>query len=149
MKMSNTREGGFLEISGIPGNVHVNPSNIAYCYRLKSANSTPQKVLVKLSKRKDVYRVLKSNLALKMLTLMESKPPATPIFFNQSLCRYDKKCSKYMKLWLNKVAESFWVSKGSCRIKLLGKSVKVITHIDDLKILFLGNSILEEISGNS
>ena len=90
MKMSNTREGGFVEISGILGNVLVNPSNTEECHRLKSANSVPQKVFVKLSKRKDVYRVLKTNLALKILTLTEPKPPCIPIFFNQSLFKYDK-----------------------------------------------------------
>ena len=129
----------------------VDPSNVEDCHRLKSTNNTPQKVIVKLSKRKDVYRVLKAKSSLKNADLNETGiPPGTPIFVNQSLCRYHKFLwSKCKKLWLNKVVESFWVSKGSCRIRLLDKSVEVITHIDDLKILFPGNLILEENSGNS
>ena len=63
-----------LEISGIPGRIADNaleeavlnlfskckasvvPSNVEDCHRLKSTNNAPQKVIVKLSKRKDVYR---------------------------------------------------------------------------------------------
>ena len=68
--------GGCLEISGIPSsiedsaledtvlklfrkvNVFIGPSNVENGHRLKSNNNAPQKVIMKLSKRKDVYRVL-------------------------------------------------------------------------------------------
>ena len=105
---------------------------------------------MKLSKRKDVYRVLKAKPNLKYVDLTGTGiPPGTPIFVNKSLCRYYTfLLSKYKKHWLNKVVESFWISKGLCQIRLLDTSVKVITHIDDLKITFLGNPILEENSGN-
>ena len=76
-----------LEISGIPGdiagnalegtvldlilkcNAPVNPSNVEDCYRLKSTNNAPQKVIIKLSKRKDVYRVLKAKSIIKNVDL--------------------------------------------------------------------------------
>ena len=45
---------------------------------------------------------------------------------------------------LNKVIESFCVSKGSCRIRLIGNSCKIITYIDDLKNLFPGHAALKE-----
>ena len=65
---------------------------------------------------------------------------------SQSLCRYYKSLwIKCKKLWLSKVVELFWFSKVSCRRSLLDKSVKAITDIDNLKILFPGNPILEEI----
>ena len=76
-----------LEMSGIPGslnenaleetvlnlisiiNVPVDLSNVEDCHRLKSTNNAPYKVIVKLSKRKDVYRVLKANSRLKNVEL--------------------------------------------------------------------------------
>ena len=77
-------------------------------------------------------------------------PPDTPILASKSLCKYYKFLwSKCKKFWLNKVVESFWVSKGSWQIRLLDKSVKVISHFDDLKILFPGNPIMEENLGSS
>ena len=75
---------------------------------------------MKLSERKDVYRMLKAEWRLENIDLNGTGiPPCTPTFVNQSLCRY-------YKLWMN------------------NKSVKVTTHIDYLKILFPGNAILEE-----
>ena len=160
---------GVSEISSIPGSIAdnaleetvlnlfanckapVDSADVEYFHRLKSTNNAPQEVIVKLSKRKDVYRVLKDKPSLKNVHLNGTGiPPGTHIFANQSLCRYHTFLwSKYKKLWLNKVVESFWVSKGMCRIRLFAKSVKVITHFDDLKILFPVNLILEENSGNS
>ena len=125
-------------------------SNVEDYNRLKLTKNVPQEVIMKLSKRKDVYRVLKAKPNLKYVDLTGTGiPPGTPIFVNKSLCRYYTfLLSKYKKHWLNKVVESFWISKGLCQIRLLDTSVKVITHIDDLKITFLGNPILEENSGN-
>ena len=61
----------------------------------------------------------------------------TPLYLSTKVCKYYKfLSSKCKKFWLNKVLESFWVSKSSCRIRLLDKSVKVITHFDNLKVLF-------------
>ena len=87
----------------------VNPSNVEDCHRLKSTNNTLQKVIAKLSKRKDVYRVLKAKSSLKNADLNGTGiPPGTPIFVNQSLCRYHKFLwSKCKKFWLNKVVEPF------------------------------------------
>ena len=158
-----------LEISGIPDSISenaleetllnlfsqckapVDPSNVEDCHLLKSTNNAPQKVIVKLWKQKDGYRVLRAKSSLKNVDLNGTWiPPSTLIFVKQSLYRYYTFLwSKCQILWLSKIVESIWVSKGSCRIRLLDKSVKVITHIDDLKILFPGNPILEENSGNS
>ena len=49
------------------------PSNV--CRRLKLTNSAPQKVIVKLSKRKVVYRVLKAKLILKNTVLTGTRIP--------------------------------------------------------------------------
>ena len=109
-----------LEIPGIPGsivkkkcNAPVDPSHVEDCHHLRSTNNTHQKVIMKLSKRKDVYLVLKAKPGLKNVDLNGTGiPPVTPIFVNQSLCKHYKFLwSKCKKLCLNKVVESFWVSK--------------------------------------
>ena len=116
-----------LKIWGIPGSIADNaleetvldlfskcnapfdPSNVEDCHRLKPTNNAPQKVIMKLAKWKDVCRVLKAKPSLKNVDLNGTViPPSTPIFVNQSLCRYYKFLwSKCKKLWLNKVFESF------------------------------------------
>ena len=98
-----------LEISGIPTsiedsaledtvlklfrkvNVLIDPSNVEDCHRLKSSNSAPQKVIIKLSKRKDVYRILKAKSNFTNANVTENGIPSDiPIFVNQSLCGYYK-----------------------------------------------------------
>ena len=98
-----------LEISGILGSIDDNAleetvlnlfskvmapadtSNVEDCYRLKLTNNATQKVIMKLSKRKDVYQVLKAKPSLKNADLTGTGiPPGTSIFANQNLCRYYK-----------------------------------------------------------
>ena len=121
------------------------------CHHLKSNNNALQKVIIKFSKQEDVYCVLKAKSSFKNIDVTENGiPPNTPIFVNQNLYSYCKflwlKCKKP---WLNKVIESYWVSKGSCRIRLIGNSVKIIPHIEDLKSLFPGYVILDENANSS
>ena len=152
-----------LEISGIPSSnedsalqdpvlklfskvdVLIDPSNVEDCHRLKSSNNAPQKFIIKLSKRKDVYHVLKAKSSFKNADVTKNGiPPNTAIFVNQSLCRYYKFLwSKCKILWLNKIIESFLASKGLCRIRLIDNSVK-LSDIEHLKSLFPGHEILEE-----
>lgn len=73
MNMSSIREGRvwrcqvFLDDDSLEGtllnlfskvNAPVDPLNVEDCHRLKSTNNAPQKVIVKLLKRKDVYLAL-------------------------------------------------------------------------------------------
>ena len=107
MKMSNTQGGNvwgyqaFLsntEDSAPEGtvlklfhkvNVFIDPSNIENCYHLRSDNNAPQKVIIKLSKRKHVYHVLKAKSSFKNADITKNEIPLnTPIFVNQSLCGY-------------------------------------------------------------
>ena len=92
---------------------------------------------MKLSKRKDVYHVLKAKSSFKNADVtVNGIPPNITVFVNQSICSYCKFLwSKYKKLWLNKVIESIWVSEDSYRITLKHDSVKIITHIEHLKCL--------------
>ena len=105
------------DIRGIPGSIAENSleetvlnlfskckasvdlSNVGDCYRLKSTNKAPQKVIVKLLKRKGVYRVLKTKPSLKNVDVNETGiPPDIQKFVNHSLCKYYKflwsKCKK-------------------------------------------------------
>ena len=118
-------------------NALIDPSNIEDCNPLKSSNNAPQKVIMKLSKRKDVYHVLKAKSSFKNADVtVNGIPPNITVFVNQSICSYCKFLwSKYKKLWLNKVIESIWVSEDSYRITLKHDSVKIITHIEHLKCL--------------
>ena len=105
-----------------------------------------------MSKRKDIYSVLKAKSSFKNADVTKKNGISLniSIFVNQSLCSYYKFLwSKCKKLWLNKVVESFWVSKGSCRIRLIDNSVKIITHIEDLKSLFPEHAIVEENASSS
>ena len=139
-----------LDISGIPSsiedgafednvlelfrkvNVLIDPSKVEDCHRLKFNNNAPQKVIMKLSKRKHVYCVLKAKSSFKNAGVTKNGIP--PHICKSFLCSYYKFLrSKCKKLWVNKVIESFWLSKGSCRSRLINNSVKIITHIDDLK----------------
>ena len=132
-------------------NAPVNSSNVEDCHCLKLTNNASQKVIVKLPERKGVYRVSKAKPSLKNADLTGTVlPPDIPIFVNRTLWKYAKfLCSKYKKTRLDKMVESSQVQKRSCRIRLVNKSAKIIGHISDLKILFSGNSILEENLGNS
>lgn len=68
---------------------HVNPSDVQAYRRLKSTHNVSQNVIVKLSKRKDVYWVLKGKPSLKNVDLNGTGIfPSTSIFVNQILCRY-------------------------------------------------------------
>ena len=84
-------------------NVLIDPSNVEDCNGLKSINNAFQKVIIKLSKRKDVYRILKAKSSFKDPDVTENGiPPNTPIIVNQSLCSYYKFLwSKCNKPWLN------------------------------------------------
>ena len=93
-----------LELSGIPGSISdnaleetilglfskcsapVDPSNVEGCHRLWSTNNTLLKVIMKLSKWKDVYRVLKAKPSLKILTLMELEYLLAPLYLSTKVC---------------------------------------------------------------
>ena len=65
-------------------NVLIDPSNFEDCYHLRSRNNSPQKVIIKPSKQKDVYSALKAKSSFKNADVTENGiPPNTPIYVNQ------------------------------------------------------------------
>ena len=89
----------------------VDPKNIEDCHWLKTRNSSKE-VIIKLSRRKDAFKIRQVKKILKSLNL-ESVGKSSPVFINDSLCVYYKKLwSKCKKLWDNKYILGFWVSYG-------------------------------------
>ena len=68
----------------------VDPANSEACHRLKSKART-EKVIVKLSKRKDVFNVLQRKKKLKSVDITKvGLPQGSLVLINQSLCSYYK-----------------------------------------------------------
>ena len=108
-----------LKISGIPNSIEnralegnplsllrkvnalIDRSNVEDFHRLRSSSNAPQKVIIKLSKRKNDYRIVKAKLCFKNADVTKNGIPSnTPIFVNQILCSYYKFIwSKCKKLW--------------------------------------------------
>ena len=62
-------------------NAPLDPSNVEYCHRLKLTNNAPQKVIVKLLKLKDAYRVLKAKYSL-----LELEYLLPPLYLSTKVC---------------------------------------------------------------
>ena len=119
------------------------------CHRIPS-KSSPNKVILKLSRPKDSRRVLLNKKKLKQLKPVchlksLNLPAGVKIYINESLCPYYKKLwTKCRKLWDSKRILSFWVSNGSIRVKLINESVSIITHDCDLEKLFPGDPLIAD-----
>ena len=149
-----------LEISGVPESVsdkdlegkvlnvfqkidiEVHPDNIEACHWVK-CNAGPKKV--KMSRRKDAYKIRKAKKKMKGLDL-SSIGINSAVFINDSLCRYYKNLwAKCKKLWLNKFIHGFWTSNESIRLQVTETSnVRVISHDADLESLFPGNELISD-----
>ena len=68
----------------------MDPANIEPYHRLKS-KARPTKVIIKLSKRKDVFNILQHKKKLKSVDITKvGLPQGSLVFTNQSLCSYYK-----------------------------------------------------------
>ena len=69
--------------------VLTDPPKVEDCQCLEPNNNAPQKVIIKFSKQKDVYCVLKAKSSFKNVNVTKNGiPPNTPIFVHQNLCSY-------------------------------------------------------------
>ena len=72
--------------------VTVNPRDVEVCHRLNQ-KTNPEKVMIKLLKRKDVARVMNNKKKLKsMKTQNIGLSSGCKIYINESLCKYYKLC---------------------------------------------------------
>ena len=143
-----------LELSGIPDSVTDNnleeftlkifdaidapvcATNIESCHRLFSYQK-PNKVIVKLSRRKDAENIMSNKNKLRTVD-KETIGVNTPIYINESLCRANKVLwSKCRRLKNEKFLHAFWVTNGSIKLKVNENSTaNKIEHHEDLRHLF-------------
>ena len=125
--------------------VNVTHDNVEACHRLKS-DMAPKKVIIKLSRRKDVHRIIKNKSKLKQINTSSINLPAhCKLYINESLCKYYKYLWWKCKLLQSRdCIDSFWVTNGSIRIKLVDGNVKPIGHYEDLQALFLEEDLQED-----
>ena len=151
-----------LDVFGIPDNVGddvleakvldlfkeigcvIDKKNVEACHRV-TGKEKPSRTIIKLSRRKDVFEVLKNKNKLKGKQL-SNIDINNQVYINESLCRYNKylwiKCKQ---LWLNKVLHSFWFGNGALKIRLNSESKPIrIGHIQDLKKLFPASNCLDD-----
>ena len=142
-----------LEISGIPKSIQdydlevcvtkifnecdtpVDLANIEACHHLKS-KAWPKKVIIKLSKRKDVFNILQRKKKLKSVDITKvGLPQGSLVFINQSLCSYYKYLwSLCKRLHSKKLIHSFWVSNGNVNLKVRENTpVLLVSHVSDLE----------------
>ena len=113
----------------------VDLANTEACHHLKS-KARPKKVIVKLSKRKDVFNILQHKKKLKPVDIAKvGLPQGSLIFINQSLCSYYKYLwSLCKRLHLEKLIHSFWVSNGNVNLKVCENTlVLLVSHVSDLE----------------
>ena len=145
-----------LEISGIPDRipnndleetvlkifnetgVKVNSRVVGACYRLNQ-KANPKKVIIKLSKRKDVVRVMNNKKKLKSMKPQNiGLPSGCKVYINKSLCKYCKYFWWKCKLLQTRGSiQSFWVTNGLIKIRHKNDEVTSVTHIEDLERHFL------------
>ena len=96
--------------------VTVNSRDVEACYRLNQA-ANPKAVIIELSKKKDVTRVMSNKKKLKSMKPQNiSLPSGCKIYINESLCKY----YKYL-WWKRKLLQTrgsiqlFWVMNGLIR----------------------------------
>ena len=124
--------------------VNVDPSNVEDCHWISSKNG-PKRVIVKVSKRKDGFKIRTSKRKLKDMDLT-SIGINNPVYINDSLCTYYKMLWRKCKsLRMNKLIHSFWVTNGSIRLRTVENGrTNEITHLSDLEELFPGNELLSD-----
>ena len=114
--------------------VTVNSRDVEVCHRLNQ-KASPKKLIIKLSKRKDVARVMNKKKKLKSIKPQNiGFPSGCKVYINESLCKYYKYLWWKCKLLQTRVSiQSFWVTNGSIRIRHQNDEVTCVTHIEDLE----------------
>jgi len=142
-----------LNVSGVPSNVTNNnlettvlkilekigspvaPENVEAIHRLKSFNNS-HRVILKLSRRKDVFKVFTCKKNLKGIDLSDLNIEAgTKIYINESLSgAYKHMWNECKSLRQRGLLHSFWVYNGKINVKEKESSDIInISHINDLK----------------
>ena len=114
----------------------VDPAYIEACHRLK-LKARPKKVIMKLSKRKDVFNFLQRRKKLKFVDIIKvGLRQGSLVFINQILCSYYKYLwSLCKRLHSKKLIHPFgWVSNGNVDLKVRENTpVLLISYVSDLE----------------
>ena len=140
---NNNLEETVLKIFNETG-VTVNSRDVEACHRLNQ-KANPKKVIIKLSKRKDVARVMNNKKKLKSMKPQNiGLPSGCKVYINESLCKYYKYLWWKCKLLQTRGSiQSFWVTNGSIRIRHQNDEVTSVTHIEDLERHFLEEDLCD------
>ena len=95
-----------------------------------------KKGIIKLSKRKDVFNILRRKKKLKSVDITKvGLPQGSLVFINQSLCSYYKYLRSLCKrLHSKKLIHSFWVSNRNVNLKVPENTpVLLVSHVSDLE----------------
>ena len=128
----------------------VNLRDVEACHCLNQ-KANLKKVIIKLSKRKDVARVMNNKKKLKSMKPQNiGLPSDCKIYINESLCKYYKYLQWKCKLLRTRGStQSFWVTNGSVRIKHQNDEVTSASHIEDLEQHFLEEDLCNNNDGES
>ena len=113
----------------------VDLTNIEACHHLRS-KARSKKVIIKLSKRKDVFNILQRKKKLKSVDITKvGLPQGSLVFINQSLCSYYKYLwSLCKRLHLKKLIHSFWASNGNVNLKVRENTpVLLVSIVSDME----------------
>ena len=117
---------------------NIDSYDIQGCHRLQSKNKDGVKnTIVRFTNRKicdDIHEYKKNVKDIKIVELGER---VKHIYFNENLSKYNKDfAAKCRRLKRKKLIIDTWTSNGIVRIKLNDNTIKVISHQNDLDILF-------------
>ena len=134
---NNNLEETVLKIFNETG-VTVNSRDVEACHRLNQ-KANPKKVIIKLSKTKDVARVMNNEKKLKSMKPQNiGLPSGCKVYINESLCKYYKYVWWKCKLLQTRGSiQSFWVANGSIRFRHQNDEVTSVTYFEDLERHFL------------
>ena len=125
--------------------VTIDSRGVETCHRLNQPAS-PKKVINKLSKRKDVARVMSNKKKIKSMKLQNIGLPSNScnIYINKSLCKYYKYLWWKCKLLQTPGSiQSFWVTNVSIQIRHQNDEVTCVTRIEKLERHFLKDDLCD------
>ena len=140
---NNNLEETILKIFNETG-VTVNSKDVEACHRLNQ-KANPKKVIIKLSKRKYVARVMNNKKKLKSMKPQNiGLPSGCKVYINESLCKYYKCLWWKCKLLQTRGSiQSFCVTNGSIKIRHQNNEVTSVTYIEDLERHFLEEDLCD------
>lgn len=108
------------------------------CHRLRTKNNTGVKdTILRFTNRKICDDIFLNKHKLKNLRMEKLEDAAKNIFVNENICSYYKELgAKCRRLKKRRKITDTWTTYGTVKLKLKDGTVKIITHQNDLDIMF-------------